>query len=59
MIVGNSAWESKLAAKQKQPLYCLVLDDFGVHILSFIPADVNVSTTGGYGTAYGTAYGND
>lgn len=59
MITGNSTWEAKLAAAQKQPLYVLVIDELQIYILSFDLTAAGVSTSGGYGTAYGTAYGSD
>lgn len=60
MIVGTTAWETALAAQQKKPLYFLVLDDFQFYVLTFKPADENVSLTGaGYGAAYGLDYGDD
>lgn len=57
MIVGNTSWESNLAARQKKPLYYLFIDYYGLFVLSFNSADENVPLTDGYGTAYGTGYG--
>ncbi|HLI03143.1 MAG TPA: hypothetical protein VFC10_07480 [Terriglobia bacterium] len=59
MIVGNSTWETELAAAQKRPLYYLVIDSLQIYVTSFEPGDVDVITSGGYGTAYGSGYGTE
>ena len=54
MIQGNQNWQNGLAQQQKQPLYALVIPNFGIYLTSFsTSAGVSVS---GYGIApYGVA----
>lgn len=50
MISGNQAWQTALAAMQKQPLWVLEIPDFGVVIASFSASVLNVGI-GGYGVS--------
>lgn len=53
MIQSNQAWQTALAALQKQPLYVLEIPEYGVVIASFNSEQLNVGV-GGYGmTLYG------
>jgi len=58
MIQGNQNWLNSLAQQQKQPLYVLVIPNFGIYLASFsTSAGVSVSGygIGTYGVApYGT-----
>jgi hypothetical protein len=38
MIVGNATWTAALAGNWKWPLYYLEIPEFGILILSFLPA---------------------
>jgi hypothetical protein len=54
MITGNQTWQAALAPNQKQPLYVLVIPNFGLYLASF-SAGAGV-VIGGFGIGvYGLA----
>ena len=49
MILGNQTWQTGLATPAKQPLYILIIPQFGIVLASFTASQIQPPSDGGWG----------